>query len=68
MAKRARKATVIQRSRRVSPQSKAFFHQVTGAGRSKVRRPFLGLTDDELRTLGTRLEAGIRRVVRRTSS
>lgn len=68
MAKRARGSTVVQRSRRVSPQGKAFVHQVTGAGRSKVRRPFLGLTDDELRTLGTRLEAGIRRVVRRTSS
>jgi hypothetical protein len=59
---------MVQRSRRVSPQSKAFFHQVTGAGKPKIRRPFLGLTDAEMQTLASRLDAGIRRVVRRSSS
>lgn len=68
MATRARRqgATLVQRSRRVSPQSKAFFHEVTGAGRSKVRRPFLGLTDTELRQLDQLVEAGVARLVQRT--
>lgn len=68
MAKRRQGPTMVQRSRRVSPQSKAFFHQVTGAGRSHVRRPFLGLTDTEMQTLAARLDAGLRRIVRRSSS
>ena len=53
--------TMIQRSRRVSPTQKAFAHQVTGAGRSRTKRPFLGLTDAEIREITTRLDTGIRR-------
>jgi len=36
--------TLIQRSRSVDPTDKAEFHQVLGAGRSRVKREFLGLT------------------------
>lgn len=68
MAKRSRGPTMVQRSRRVSPQLKAYVHQVSGAGKSKVRRPFLGLTDAEMRTIATRLDEGIRRHVRRATS
>lgn len=61
MAKRTPGSTMVQRSRRLSPQLKALYHQKTGAGRSRVRRPFLGLTDAELRTIATTLDAGIRK-------
>jgi len=59
---------MVQRSRRVSPQTKAFIHQVVGAGRAQVVRPFLGLTEPEMRTLGARLDEGIRRMVRTSQS
>lgn len=60
MAKRTG-PTMVQRSRRVSPQDKAVFHQLTGAGRAKTVRPFLGLSDAEIRAISTRLDTGIRR-------
>ncbi len=53
--------TLVQRSRRLSPMEKATYHQVSGAGRSQVRRPFLGLTDAEIATITTRLDTGIRK-------
>lgn len=37
----------IQRSRDVSSEQKAIWHQITGAGRSHVRRQFMGLTESE---------------------
>jgi len=41
-------ATLIQRSRGVRPSEKAAFHQITGAGKSHVKREFFGLsTADE---------------------
>jgi hypothetical protein len=43
----ARGATFIQRSRAVGAAEKAGFHCVDGAGRSKVKRDFFGLTDAE---------------------
>lgn len=45
MARRRRGPTMIQRSRRKSASEKAAYHQVTGAGRSRVKRPFFGLDD-----------------------
>jgi hypothetical protein len=61
MAKRqASPQTFIQRSRGKSPVEKALFHQVTGAGRSHVKRPFLGLTDGEAHAITQRLVAGMR--------
>lgn len=61
MAKRPRTGpTFIQRSRAVSPERKAIFHDVTGAGRSRVLRPFFRLTSrDEdwiMRELEQRLD------------
>ncbi|WP_291981918.1 hypothetical protein [Luteitalea sp.] len=66
MARRRSGPTLVQRSRRVSPQQKALYHQVTGAGRTKVRRPFLGLTAAEMRDIATVLDAGIRRAFSRS--
>lgn len=44
MAKRRSGPTLIQQSRRKSPEEKALYHQELGAGRSGVTRKFLGLT------------------------
>jgi phage gpG-like protein len=48
--------TFIQASRGVSPEEKATFHQVSGAGPKHVLRPFLGLTDAEEDEIARRLE------------
>jgi hypothetical protein len=37
----------IQRSREVSSEEKSLYHNITGAGRSRVLRRFMGLTSDE---------------------
>jgi len=39
--------TLIQRSRSKRPSEKATYHQVLGAGRSRVKRPFFGLSDSD---------------------
>ncbi len=43
----ARGGTFIQRSRSVGAAEKAFFHNVSGAGRSRVKREFFALSDDD---------------------
>ena len=58
MAKRGG-PTLVQRSRRVSPQTKAYYHQVAGAGKSRVRRDFLGLSDRELLDIGYAIAKGV---------
>ena len=66
MAKRPR-TTRNQRSRAVSPALKALFHNESGAGKSRVKRRFFGLTDREqadLTTfLGRRIEANLSKTV-----
>lgn len=39
------KRTFIQRSREKGAAEKATYHQVSGAGKRKVKRPFFGLSD-----------------------
>jgi phage gpG-like protein len=61
MAKRSSRVrrngpTFLQRSRQVTAGEKARFHQIAGAGRARVRRPFLGLTPDEIETVRRRIE------------
>lgn len=51
--------TLVQRSRRLSPQQKAWIHERAGAGTSKVRRPFLALTDAEAAFIGDAIDKGI---------
>ncbi len=53
--RRVASSTFIQRSRSISPERKAFYHQVEGAGPRHVLRPFLGLTHDEAATIDTRI-------------
>lgn len=43
MATRKKTQTLIQQSRAVSPQEKAIYHVVTGAGRARVVRDFFNL-------------------------
>jgi hypothetical protein len=57
--------TLIQRSRDVSPQQKAIFHNVAGAGRSRVKREFFDLarSDEQaiVQMLETRLDRNLQR-------
>jgi hypothetical protein len=48
---RATGPTLVQASRRVSATFKAEIHNVRGAGRRGVTRPFLGITDDDVRKI-----------------
>lgn len=49
-------ATLIQRSRRVSPAEKATFHVLSGAGKSGVIRDFFALSDRDEREIETELD------------
>lgn len=51
--------TLVQRSRRISPQQKAYWHHASGAGTSKIRRPFLELTEAEAAFIGDAIDKGI---------
>lgn len=60
MAKRTRTGpTFIQRSREPSPQAKAVYHDQTGAGRARVKRPFLRLSVSEVFDLVRHLESRV---------
>jgi phage gpG-like protein len=64
MAKRARSGpTLIQQSRRISAEQKALYHQTLGAGKSRVLREFLGLTDQDGRDIADRLQKAIDRQI-----
>ena len=64
MAKRPGR-TLIQRSREKGAAEKATFHQIEGAGKSRVKRPFFNLTADDVTALETRVERHLEVVVRR---
>jgi len=57
------KQTLIQRSRRVPPAEKAAFHQITGAGRSHVKREFFGLSPKDEDTVIERFAQGLDRLL-----
>lgn len=59
--------TFIQRSRRKSPAEKAAYHEITGAGRSRVKRPFFGLSDSDERAIVDRIDRGLQTQLDRTS-
>lgn len=62
---RRRGPTLVQRSRSVQPGQKAVWHQVTGAGKSRVKREFFDLNDEDLSVLAAELD---RRMGQRLSS
>lgn len=48
MAKRpANPQTFVQQSRAVSAEQKALYHDQLGAGKARVKRPFLALSDGQ---------------------
>jgi hypothetical protein len=49
--------TLIQQSRAVSPQQKAIYHAVVGAGKSRVKRDFFALGPGDAEAI-TRLLQG----------
>jgi phage gpG-like protein len=51
--------TLIQRSRRVSAAEKAAYHELTGAGKSRVKRPFFGLDEKDEAAIMARIDQGI---------
>ena len=46
--RRSGRRTLIQRSRAISPQQKAIWHNVAGAGQSKVKREFFDVSANDL--------------------
>ena len=68
MAKTTAKAparTMVARSRALGAEQKALYHQVTGAGTSRVTRKFLGLTEPEQAQIRERLIVGLEQQLRR---
>lgn len=61
MAKR-RGPTLIQRSRAISPQQKAIYHAVAGAGKARTIRDFFDLGPGDAESIGRLLQ---RRVTER---
>lgn len=61
---RATGQTFIQRSRAVGAADKAYWHHTSGAGRSRVTRPFFDLNAQELNTVQQMVAAHLDRVTR----
>jgi hypothetical protein len=58
---RASGGTFIQRSRSVPGGDKALYHHVLGAGKSRVKRKFFGLTSGDAEAIRTKVQAYISR-------
>jgi hypothetical protein len=56
MPRRKRGPTLIQRSRRVAPGQKAIYHQITGAGRTRVFRKFFELNEADMDAIAAEME------------
>lgn len=56
--------TLIQRSRAVGAETKALAHDVTGAGKARTLRQFLGLTSAQTETLRARVARHLDEYVR----
>lgn len=54
----------MQRSRAVSPALKASFHELTGSGKRRTRRPFFGLTETDAKDVERRITDAIERAIR----
>lgn len=59
------KQTLIQQSRSVGAEEKASYHQLTGAGRSHVKRKFIGLTEADKAAIRERVGAHVSTVLRK---
>jgi hypothetical protein len=59
--------TMVQRSRAIGAEQKAIYHQVAGAGKSRVKREFFELDDADVAAITARLQRGIDDAVARAS-
>lgn len=63
---RGRKETIIRNSRVVTPLEKAIYHQVDGAGASRVKRQFFELNEQDFTDIGMMLDKQLRTRLRLT--
>lgn len=59
-----RSGTFIQQSRRISSAEKARYHEIDGAGRSHVRRPFFDLNEADEAAIFARAQQGVDRLLK----
>lgn len=59
------KQTLIQRSRAVGAADKAYWHHVSGAGDSRVKRKFFDLSDANASLIRERLQKHLDEIIRR---
>lgn len=59
--------TLIQQSRAKRSVEKASYHEIEGAGRSRVRRPFFGLSPDDETEIIALIDRGLERELRRSA-
>ena len=64
MARPRRGPTFVQASRAVSPEQKALYHHVLGAGKARVKREFFDLSSADLDAIAQRLDAAMTRQLR----
>jgi hypothetical protein len=57
--RRSGRRTLIQKSRSISPQQKAIWHTVAGAGKSKVKRNFFDVSASDLVEIAAFLETRV---------
>jgi hypothetical protein len=48
--------SMVQRSRKVPAAEKAVYHQIAGAGKSRIKREFFGLTPQDMDMISALLE------------
>ena len=48
--------SMVQRSRKVPAAEKAVYHQIAGAGKSRIKREFFGLTPQDMDVISVLLE------------
>jgi len=48
--------SMVQQSRKVPAAEKAVYHQIAGAGKSRIKREFFGLTPQDMDDISVLLE------------
>jgi hypothetical protein len=64
--KSGRKETIVRDSRAKSPMEKASYHNVLGAGRSKIKREFFALNAKDFDEIGKLLDSRLSKRLKQT--
>lgn len=64
----AKRQTLIQRSRAVSPQQKAIYHAEVGAGKARIKRDFFNLGPGDAEAITRLLQSRITTRMQRGSA